>query len=200
MNGFLEFLSNCWQAVMNNKDQILLFFTSGQFLALVVAIINLARGRKSTKQNTLSIGELKESVNRNEQLATDVNSTLKTCGELVKTNGKLVEAVENLDSRVNSVLGVQTEKINAIIEVQSIVYSSIKDEKVRNTVNNLLLNAKYSETVTRNELKRQVEELRKQVAEKTAELNKFVESTTNTVKSIVSEPGKEESYEEITRY
>ena len=199
MSEFIEFLSNCWQAVMNNKDQILVFFTSGQFIALLSSLFLLMRSRKATKENTLSIGTLKSAVDSNNLLANDVHNNLETCKRMEEIAGKLEASVKDLDSRVNSVLNVQTEKINAIIEVQSIVYSSIKDEKIRNTVNNLLLNAKYSETVTRNELKKQVEELRKEVAEKTSQLNSFVEKTTDTVKSIISDPVKEE-YEEATRY
>lgn len=199
MSEFIEFLSNCWQAVMNNKDQILVFFTSGQFIALLSNLFLLRRSRKATKENTLSIGTLKNAVDSNNLLVDNVHSNLETCKRMEELAGKLEAGVRDLDSRVNSVLNVQTEKINAIIEVQSIVYSSIKDEKIRNTVNNLLLNAKYSETVTRNELKKQVEELRKEVAEKTSQLNSFVEKTTDTVKSIISDPIKEE-YEEATRY
>ena len=86
-----------------------------------------------------------------------------------------------------------------MLEVQSIVYSTIKDEKVRSTVNNLLVNAKYAETATRAELQKQVEELKAKVAEQVDQLNKTVETVSDSVVKIVK-GDTEHTDETVTRY
>ena len=195
----MEFLVNIGNWFVINKDAIIGFVLSGQFATLLGAVVLLVRNLKSTKNNTEQAKTLNQSL--------EANKTLVSTSEIVKENSeflkeaqdKLKNQVNEFEAKLDAKMAMVTDKINAMLEVQSIVYSTIKDEKVRNTVNNLLVNAKYAETATRAELQRQVEELKAKVAAQVEQLNKTVETASDSVVKIVK--GDTESKEEtVTRY
>lgn len=191
----MEFFHNIWLGILENKDEIIMFLTSSSFISFVVAIIGIWKTNKSTKANTKSTDALNGALITNEKNCQDSELAASNTEEIKTFLSKMNEFLVGLEAKVDAKLEAHTNKMNAMIEVQSIVYSTIKDEKVRNTVNNLLVNAKYSETATRAELKRQIEELKNQVAEKSAQLTEFVNNATTKVEAIVD--GNEEVKEEI---
>ena len=193
----IEFFYNIGVGIMENKDKILMFLTSSQFVGLVIALISLWRTAKSTKANTSSTNSLNQALLANDKNCKDSEAAYSNTEEIKTFLLKLSERLDAIDAKVDNKLNLTTEKINAIIEVQSIVYSTIKDEKVRNTVNNLLVNAKYAETATRAELKKQVEELKKEVAAKANQIAEFVSKTTNVVAAIVDTGAAPEKAEEV---
>lgn len=196
----MEFFYNIGRGIMENKDKIIMILTSGQFASFIVALVGLWKAIRSTRNNTESTKTLSAALTANEKNCEDSALAASNTEELKTFLQKVNEKLDDFEAKIDNKLNVQSEKVNAIIEVQSIVYSSIKDEKVRNTVNNLLVNAKYAETATRAELKKQVVELKNQVAEKTRQLTEFVEQTSNKVAAIVdgSEPADKE--EVVERY
>jgi hypothetical protein len=181
----MEFFYNIYLGLMENKDQILMFLTSSSFISLVVALIGLWRTSKTTKANTSSTNSLKDALDANSKVVGNSDIAVSNTEEIKTFLLKLDERLAAFEAKVDNKLMTQAEKVNAIIEVQSIVYSTIKDEKVRNTVNNLLVNAKYAETATRAELKRQIEDLKKEVASKAGQLAEFVAKTSTAVAAIV---------------
>ena len=197
-----EFFNSCWTWFLENKDSIVIFLTSTQFVSLVTVIFNLVKSNKAVGQSTMSSNKLNESLNTTNKIA-PIAEDVKTNTELlIKSQESQAEVLKEMNNKLNETLNLQTEKINAIIEVQSIVYSTIKDEKVRNTVNNLLIKAKYAETATRAELEKQVEELKAAVAEQDKALNETVEKTANNVKTVVNTgvtPEKSKEIEEFVR-
>ena len=76
--------------------------------------------------------------------------------------------------------------MNAVLEVQSVVYSTIKDETIRKNVSGILMDAKYSETATRASLEAEVENLRKKVNEKIEVIKDVVEDTAVKVKKVTA--------------
>lgn len=195
----MEFLVNIGNWFVINKDAIIGFVLSGQFATLLGAVVLLIKNLKSTKNNTEQAKTLNQSLEANKVLA-DTSKITKENSEFLKdAQDKLKNQVNEFEAKLDAKMAMVTDKINAMLEVQSIVYSTIKDEKVRNTVNNLLVNAKYAETATRAELQRQVEELKAKVAAQVEQLNKTVETASNTVVKIVK--GDTESNDEtVTRY
>ena len=199
----MEFFYNIGTGLMENKDQIIMFLTSSSFVSLVVALIGLWKTGKVTKANTNSTDALKSALDSNSKVVDNSDVAVSNTEEIKTFLQKLSERLDGIESKVDNKLALNNEKLNAIIEVQSIVYSTIKDERVRNTVNNLLLNAKYAETATRAELKRQVEELKKEVATKANQLAEFVAKTSTAVAAIVDgDKGVKESEENnvVERY
>ena len=195
----MEFLVNIGNWFVINKDAIIGFVLSGQFATLVGAVVLLVRNLKSTKNNTEQAKTLNQSLEANKVLA-DTSKITKENSEFLKdAQDKLKNQVNEFEAKLDAKMAMVTDKINAMLEVQSIVYSTIKDEKVRSTVNNLLVNAKYAETATRAELQKQVEELKAKVAEQVEQLNKTVETVSDSVVKIVK-GDSEPTDETVTRY
>lgn len=175
----IEFLSNIGIWLWENRDGILVTLTSSQFLGIIASIVLIWRNSRHTTENTVSSNELNSSLKNNVKVSEDAAGAKEN-------SDKILTLFETFAAKVDNDTSLLTDKINAIIEVQSIVYSTIKDEKVRNTVSNLLMNAKYSETNTRMELKKQIEELKNQVVKKANEVSEFVEQASEAVAAIVS--------------
>jgi esterase/lipase len=195
----MEFLTNIGNWFVINKDTIIGFVLSGQFATLLGAVVLLVRNLKSTKNNTEQSKTLNASLEANKSLI-DTSKITKENSEFLKSaQDKLKNQVTEFEDKIDAKMAMVTDKINAMLEVQSIVYSTIKDEKVSSTVNNLLVNAKYAETATRAELQKQVEELKAKVAEQVEQLNKTVETVSDNVVKIVK--GDNEPVDEtVTRY
>lgn len=168
----IEFLKNLWQWVLNNKDAIVTFITSAQFVGFVSAIIMIVKNIKASKDNTASTKILTDSTDAlNESLKGNelVKSAMEKVNSSIQESLKSVDGFENKIQEFNGYCSDQftvlSEKINAMLEVQSIVYSTIKDESIRTSVNNILLSAKYSEEEIQNSLQKQIDELKAKIKE-----------------------------------
>ena len=193
----MEFVRNCYAWFIENYKEITMVITSTQFISLIGTLVMVVKTKKTTSDNTDSSNklknELKLSLDSNTKLLNDVqslslqNDSFKAeLNEIKKENVKLKNQIAKNQMEIVDFLNTQGMKFNTILEVQSIVYSTIKDEKIRNTVNSLLVNAKYCETTSRAKLQQEVEELREKVAEKMNEVTQDVDKTVNAVKGIVN--------------
>lgn len=182
----IEWFASMGRWFMEHKDAIILFFTSGQAVSLLGAIILLVRNTKATKNNTSSSKILNESIAKTDVLSTTTDDVKNNTDTLLKNDS----AQEKRFDDIENTMEILTGKMNTLLEVLTIVYSTIKDEKVRSTVNSLLVNAKYSENSTRAELQRQIAELKAVIKSQLEQLDKDVdekvESVTKTVNGEVS--------------
>lgn len=182
----MEFIKSCLQWVAENHDKIIMTVTSAQFVSLISAIVLIVKSCKKTDANVLSSKTLDktladtnnglkkvDSVDKNLVDAKNEITMLKAEFEVLKT--------ETADS-FNTILG----KVNAMLEVQSVVYSTIKNDTVRDTVNNLLVNARYAETATRAKLKQEVEELKVKVNERVNDVMGDVAKAAEVIESAIS--------------
>lgn len=175
-----EFFYSIWLWLAENIDAILLwlsaFATSGAGVNLLVFL----KTAKTTKENTNSTKELKESI-------TEVQSLHGQITELTEKN----EAMEAKLTEACNITDILLTKINAILEVQSLVYTTIKDEKTRVAVNNILTNAKYAITEQRAKLLEQLEALKEQVKLSNLENQEKVTQAVQKAVSIVEASDKE---------
>ena len=105
------------------------------------------------------------------------------------TNDQLLTVQTDLDAfkkETYDALDVLVQKMNAVLEVQSLVYSTIKDETIRKNVSGILMDAKYAETATRASLEAEVESLRKKVNEKIEVIKDVVEDTAVKVRKVTN--------------
>lgn len=187
-----EFIYNCYLWVASNYKEITMVLTSTQFLSIVSALVLLVRSIRKTDNNVVASKVLTEQLEKNEDNAKVVKE-IKTELDTIKNENTVLQQ-ELSDSKES--IDILLSKINAMLEVQSVVYSTIKNETVRETVDNILINAKYAETKTRAKLKKEVEELKVKVAEKFDTVMEDVNKTVNVVNSVVADK-KEDT---ITRY
>lgn len=189
-----EFIYNCYLWVANNYKEITMVLTSTQFISIISAIALLVKSMKKTDANTDTAKALTKRLEQNDHdTIVAIENELKVVNA---ENVRLKNDVTKFKTETMEALDVVTAKINAMIEVQSVVYSTIKNDNIRDTVNGLLLNAKYAETQTRKKLKQEVEELKVKVAEKFDDVMGEVEKTVNVVNAAVSDTKDED----IVRY
>ena len=80
---------------------------------------------------------------------------------------------------------IDIDKLNAVLDVQSIVYNnSIRDDVVRKNVSNILLNAKLCDESTKAELEEEIAKLKETIAKEAENVNKTVEVVEDKVKKV----------------
>ena len=192
----MTWLENIRQWLIDNQTEILAVLTFIQSSGLVGIIVGFVKSIKKIKDNTDNTKKLNTSIE-------SVDALKEEIVKLQDVNTKLIEKCEHLENQNNDIQnGIDTllTKVDAMIEVQSVVYTTIKDDKTRATVNNLLTNAKYAVTAQRAKLLEELDNLRKQVKEYSDKAAALVEHTVNKAQSIVKADDKETSEEVVTRY
>ena len=182
----VEFFQNIWNWFVLNKDEIVLFFTSSNFIAFVTTIVMLVKQLRASKNNNETNESLKASLDNAMSIAADVVSIRDNSSA---TNDQLVTVQNDLESfkkEAYDSLDVLVQKMNAVLEVQSIVYSTIKDETIRKNISGILMDAKYTEAATRASLEAEVESLRKKVNEKIEVIKDVVEDAAVKVKKVAA--------------
>lgn len=182
----VEFFQNIWNWFVLNKDEIVLFFTSSNFVAFMTTIVMLVKQLKANKSNNETNKGLKTSLDNAVSIAADVVSIRDNSSA---ANDQLVTVQNDFESfkkETYDALDVIVQKMNAVLEVQSIVYSTIKDETIRKNVSGILMDAKYTETATRASLEAEVESLRKKVNEKIEVIKDVVEDAAVKVKKVTA--------------
>lgn len=195
-----EFILSLGQWVSENWKAIFATLTSGSFITGVCAILSLRKQNSSVKANTDSTNELNESLKSNENVKTSIDDNtiaIKGLENEVKEYKSDLQLLRDDYAFVKAEFEKTSSKLSSVLEVMSIVYSTLKDETIRTAVNNIIINAKYSETATRVELEKQVEELKLKVEEDTELLKAKVNEKVEQVKTIVN-PTK--TTETPTRY
>lgn len=161
-----EFFGNVGNWFIENKDTILLWLQGLCTSGTVGVIINLILTNRKVKANTVSNADLLQA--------------LPIVGESKKSMDELVERIDKLEAdnkelqeqntirytEIQNSLDSLLNKVNALVETESVKSQTIKDETIRTTVGNILTNAKYNETQTRARLLETIATLKKKLEEK----------------------------------
>ena len=191
----MNWLENIGKWVIDNQETILAVLTAIQSSGLVGFIAWAVKSTKQVKLNTKTTEALNNSI-------TCVDSLNGEVVGLKDVNKELIEKCEYLENQMNDLqnsMDILLTKVDAIIEVQSVVYTTIKDDKTRATVNNLLTNAKYAVTEQRKKLIEELEALREQIKTQAEAQKQLVEHAVNKAQSIVKVEDKPEE-EVVVRY
>lgn len=201
----MEFLTSCYQWVAENYNKIMMVLQSTQFASLVAGAIFLWKTIVSTKQNITSSKELNETVSKNNQMSKNVAHLKEENEAIKKQNEALKSELENFETKFDEFtckinLKLENEqatlikKLNAVIDVQSIVYSTIRDDNTRTTINSILTNAKFDETAdeTRQKLMQEVADLKSKLAEEMEKVKIMTEEAGTKLEEIV-EPKVEQT-------
>lgn len=175
------FFTNVWGWVLEHKEEISTFFMSGQFVSLVTAIVMLIKNAKQIRSNTSSTEALNSTLTNTNTMTGQITSLEKSVTELEKENAGLRDELEETKNAITADNKLIANKLNAILEVQSIVYSTIRDESVRQTVNTLLNNARYSDKNFKEQLQTEIEAIKTEFESKMSDMSKAVNETINNV-------------------
>jgi hypothetical protein len=192
----MTWLENIGKWFVENKETILAVLTAIQSSGLIGFIAWAVKSTKQVKLNTKTTETLNKSI-------TCVDGLNGEVAEMKDVNKTLIEKCEYLENQMNDLqnsMDILITKIDAIIEVQSVVYTTIKDDKTRATVNNLLTNAKYAVTEQRKKLIDELEALRQQIKTQAEAQKQLVEHAVNKAQSIVKVEDKPAEEQVVTRY
>ena len=192
----MTWLENIGKWFVENKESILAVLTAIQSSGLIGFIAWAVKSTKQVKLNTKTTETLNKSITCVDGLNVEVT-------EMKDVNKTLIEKCEYLENQMNDLqnsMDILLTKVDAIIEVQSVVYTTIKDDKTRATVNNLLTNAKYAVTEQRKKLIDELESLRQQIKTQAEAQKQLVEHAANKAQSIVKVEDKPAEEQVVTRY
>ena len=192
----MTWLENIGKWFVENKETILAVLTAIQSSGLVGFIAWAVKSTKQVKLNTKTTETLNNSIACVDGLNGEV-------AEMKDVNKALIEKCDYLENQMNDLqnsMDILLTKVDAIIEVQSVVYTTIKDDKTRATVNNLLTNAKYAVTEQRKKLIDELEALRQQIKTQAEAQKQLVEHAVNKAQSIVKVEDKPAEEQVVTRY
>ena len=192
----MTWLENIGKWFVENKETILAVLTAIQSSGLVGFIAWAVKSTKQVKLNTKTTETLNKSI-------TCVDSLNGEVTEMKDVNKALIEKCEYLENQMNDLqnsMDILLTKVDVMIEVQSVVYTTIKDDKTRATVNNLLTNAKYAVTEQRKKLIDELEALRQQIKTQAEAQKQLVEHAVNKAQSIVKVEDKPAEEQVVTRY
>lgn len=170
-----EFFSMVWRYVLEHSTAFITFITSSGFLSAFISVILTVKTRKSTNENIAATRELKALMEQNKALADIVRA-------LEKRHNVLSEKVEETLETADRIL----TKTNAVLEVEYIKNGATSNAKTRTDVNNVINNAKYSETATRASLIAKLEEMESNATK----LQETVNKTANEVKKTLTAEDK----------
>lgn len=205
----IENLYTWWDNIygwyIENESAIAAFFMSGQFVSLIAALTMLVKNVKQVKSNTASTEKLDTTLNNTNEMADKIIILENDISSLTESNKSLSTELATTREKLQESNDLITNKLNAIIEVQSIVYTTIRDDSVRQTVNTILNNARYSEKNFKENLEIQIEGIRKEFESKMATMSESVNAIVDDVEKSINaaEVAKDRAKElnnEPTRY
>ena len=174
----MEFFESIWAWIVANRNTIWAFLTSGSFITAVTSIVMLIKQNKQVVANTNASKELNAVLKENKELVKQVDSLTATVERL---ENKITDSVDSMDTLLT--------KENAMLEVLGLAYQGIRDEGKRTAIQNILTNAKYSDTATRANLIKQIEALKADGEARQEKLSEAVESVKKTL-SVDTKPSE----------
>lgn len=193
----VEFFKNLFTWFVEHKDEIVVFFTSTNFAAVVSSVILLVKQIKATRSTNKSVENSSSILDKAVELAQSVTSVSDKTASTESNTEEIKTKIDSVNKQFVNELEILQQKLNAMLEVQTIVYNSMKDETARKNVFNLLTQAKLVETSKYSELEQQVESLKKKIDEKVNDVQNVVEETVTTVQNVV---GTKKKKSDAARY
>ena len=182
----MEFFNNIWNWILLNKDAILAFLTSSTFVAMVTAVITIIKSIRANNRNTVSMDSIRETISNNNAIGAEISESKS----LIESQKLEIEEIkqQNLDltNELHKFEDSVVSKLNSMLDLYSVVYSTLKDETVREAANSILMKAKYNTDLSREQLEKDIEELKSKLSEKLSDIQNAVSETVDNVKDSVS--------------
>lgn len=186
----VNFFQNLFRWFVDNKDEIVLFFTSANFVTFVSTIILLIKQLKATKKNKEASDNLRTSIDGIKNIDSKMNLLESKLDEGIQKFDRGYSTLKQIEARSSEIEDSCLQKIDAILDVQSIVYSTLKDDDMRKNVLNILSTAKLRDVSAMADLQKQIEELKQVAANKVDGVVKLVEDETAKITEKVKTTSK----------
>lgn len=140
---------------------------------------------KRIKANTLTSNNLLEALPIVGETKQSMDALVERIDKLEADNKALQEENTVRYTEIQNSLDSLLNKVNALVETESVKSQTIKDETIRTTVGNVLTNAKYNETQTRARLLETIAALKKKVEENTTANNEEIAKTLAEAQALI---------------
>lgn len=174
----IEFLTNIGNWINGNIDKITALFSSATVIGLVTAICAVWKLIVSIRLNNKKVETVTEAITKDKQLIDDVTAIKESNAGTDKSVQTCLSKMSEVDIKLKEFEDSINAKIDAMLEVQNIVYSTIKDDNIRNTVNSIIVTAKHKSETTKAQVEQELSELK-------AKFDNFVTSTRDSINETV---------------
>lgn len=175
--SFVDFLRN-------NKDTIVTVMSTVDVGVLIGGVVALIKTIIAVKSNTTAANGLRES---NDNLQSIVNVLIDMNINVMECQKGVADVMATINSDDNDIKNKCDDlrnKINSIVEAQTLVYSTIKDENIRRAVQSHLVAAKYSEPNVQEKLDAQMDEMRRKLDKAVEDIKSIGVDTADAVKNV----------------
>ena len=194
---FIDTVVAMWQSLWTflgeNKDSILAVMSTLDLGAITVGVVALVKNIIAARANTTATNTLRES---NDELRSAIGILTSMSEDVTHCKNEIAEILTMIGTDdvviVNKCDDIKN-KLNSIVEAQTLVYSTIKDENMRRAVQGHLVAAKYSEPNIQEKIDKEMEEMRRKLSQVMEEIDNIGVTASNAIKNVsVTEPVEEE--------
>lgn len=181
----VELFTNLLAWISAHQTEIITTVTSATFINSIVSICNLIKDIKAKKENTEITKNLVSSAESLNGAAQSVKENGENIAKLESNYELLYSDFKDYKLVTDNKLDLIINKVDAMLDVQANVYSTIKDESLKETVSGIITSAKYKESNDVIEMRNKIEELQKALQEKAQEMNSKITESVKAVKKVV---------------
>ena len=181
----VELFTNLLAWISAHQTEIITTVTSATFINSIVSICNLIKDIKAKKENTDATKNLVSSADTFNSAAQSVKENGENIAKLESNYEQLYSDFKDYKLVTDNKLDLIINKVDAMLDVQANVYSTIKDESLKETVSGIITSAKYKESNDVIEMRNKIEELQKALQEKAQEMNSKITESVKAVKKVV---------------
>lgn len=185
------FFQNIYAWLAANGNKIVAVLTSANFVAMATLVVNTIRTIKTNKGVAVTSTDLKNELAESSKSRVVIDAIKDVSEKIKDVTDATKQSIDETKALLDKELLTVTAKINAMLEVQSLVYSTIRDDSLRQTVSNLLNTARYSDENTKEQLQEQIDSLKKALNDKMAEVNQTMTDAIDKVQTVVTAPAAE---------
>lgn len=200
----MEWFDKIYQWIMENLAVITAWFGAGELGTIVTLGVLLVRNIKTSRHGSFLTDRLNDSLLENNKFAKGINSVINTVDEkMTIIDGQVHNIVEQftlLNKEFHTTVDLLNSKIGAMMEVQTLVYSTIKDEDMRNNINKILTSAKYNDTGVQMEIAGEIAKMQEEFGKALADMQKTLEDTVQGINNANKIPGTVNGTNDIKRY
>ena len=137
----MEWLNNIGQWFSDNYEGVVAFLSSANMASIIGNIMFIFKQAKTTLENTNIASSLTAALATVSELKEVMSETVKQNEALANELQELKAEHRELDEKLTSA----NNKLSGIVDALTVVYSTVKDETVRRSVENILTATKYDE-------------------------------------------------------
>lgn len=189
----MAWFDNIYQWIMENLAVITAWFGAGELATIISLAVLIVRNIKASRHGSFLTGRLNDSLAENNQFAKGIKNSMNTVDEKMTAIDGQVNNIEEqitlLNNEFNKSIDLLNSKIGAIMEVQTLVYSTIKDEDMRNNVTKILTSAKYNDTGVQTEIAGEIAKMQEEFGKALSDMQKTLETTVQGINEVNKLPG-----------